>query len=409
MSLLLGIEVGLDVLEALVVDASTGEVVAGERIAHEGDDPRALVRSCDHALAALDTRQVVAIALCGEHATVLLDGDGAPLGKVLDAPLSRLTPDDRARLALTPKDFVALHLSGEHGSDESSACSTELYDGAARRWSDAAIDKSNVSLAMLPPLGVSIEVLGTLQTDKARSAEIMRGADSRIARALAHGVARQGQVMLDDAAFVAPCQRWPSRGSSANVAAIRFADAAHAARIGQASTGLGFYKRVLCDGEQIAAEMRTTNVEELVCDAAQTSVGDGLFFLPHALVGFREHHNKADVSRAALEGCAFAFADAIAAWPIDDVRVSGRLAASRFWRQLLSDVIGAPVRQVASPVSPAYGAALMAACGIGLTTSLAIGCDAMVATRGTTTPDPIMGEKLAERRRRYRELSELLP
>jgi xylulokinase len=129
---------------------------------------------------------------------------------------------------------------------------------------------------------------------------------------------------------------------------------------------------------------------ELYESAALPGRLDDPIFLPHlvgertphldpdlrgAWVGLRLDHDRTTLLRSALEGVAFAVAEAVDALVEPDatpgdtrsaVSVSGRGAASAAWQQLLADVLGRIIVPSASADSSSKGAALLAGRLVGL-------------------------------------------
>jgi len=68
------------------------------------------------------------------------------------------------------------------------------------------------------------------------------------------------------------------------------------------------------------------------------------------------------------------------------IRVSGGGAKSRLWRQILADVIGAPLVTTSSTEGAAYGAALLAAVGVGVYPDVPTACAQTIQTSEPTEP-----------------------
>jgi xylulokinase len=135
--------------------------------------------------------------------------------------------------------------------------------------------------------------------------------------------------------------------------------------------------------------------------------GDGLFFLPYltgertphpdplargAFVGLTVRHGFAHLTRAVLEGVAFGLRDSFELMKsagleqVSQVRVTGGGARSPLWRQILADVLGAEIVTVNTEEGAAYGAALLAATGAGVYSSVESACDATIRITGATRP-----------------------
>ena len=86
--------------------------------------------------------------------------------------------------------------------------------------------------------------------------------------------------------------------------------------------------------------------------------------------GLRLGHDRRHLCRAVLEGCAFALRDIVEGLDAlglagDRIRVLGGGARDPLWMSIKSDVTGCVVERLAEPEATAYGAALLAATGIG--------------------------------------------
>ncbi len=98
------------------------------------------------------------------------------------------------------------------------------------------------------------------------------------------------------------------------------------------------------------------------------------------------------MTRAVLEGVAFGLRDsfelmkAAGLAEIRQVRVSGGGARSPLWRQILADVLDAELVTVNTTEGAAYGAALLAATGVGIYPDVPSACTAVIETTGSIEP-----------------------
>ena len=74
--------------------------------------------------------------------------------------------------------------------------------------------------------------------------------------------------------------------------------------------------------------------------------------------------------------------------PVKSIRLGGGGARSALWRQIQADVYGCPVDTVQTDEGAAFGAAILAASGIGLWPSVDAACDALVRRATVTRPQP---------------------
>jgi xylulokinase len=148
----------------------------------------------------------------------------------------------------------------------------------------------------------------------------------------------------------------------------------------------------------------------LVGEAAEVPAGsEGLLFLPYltgertphadplargAFVGLTVRHTQRHMTRAVLEGVAFGLRDsfelmqAAGLADIQQVRITGGGATSQLWRQILADVLETELVTVNTTEGAAYGAALLAATGVGVFPNVKSACAATIRVTGSTTPGP---------------------
>ncbi len=165
--------------------------------------------------------------------------------------------------------------------------------------------------------------------------------------------------------------------------------------------------------------------EQAGIEAGEASL-DLPYFLPY-LMGERTPHNdtlargafvgmsmsttRADLTRAVLEGVAFAIRDSveIARGLGVDVAAStvcGGGAKSGLWLQMLANVLGIELRLPATEQGPGYGGALLAAVAAGVFPDVAAACDAVVSVRDVVVPD---AEAVAAYDARYQAWREMYP
>ena len=166
---------------------------------------------------------------------------------------------------------------------------------------------------------------------------------------------------------------------------------------------------------------------DLLCEAAaRVPPGcDGVIFLPcmqgamapewngaarGVFAGLSLAHGREHLTRAVLEGSAFALRDILEAMRGADLDVRrltivGGGAKGPLWRQIKADVTGLPVRVPESVETTATGAAILAAVGAGLHPSVGETVASFVRYRPEEhAPDPAAVEAYHEAYRRYRDV-----
>jgi xylulokinase len=129
-----------------------------------------------------------------------------------------------------------------------------------------------------------------------------------------------------------------------------------------------------------------------------------------AFFGLSLAHTRAHLTRAILEGSAFALRDILQAMvgaglDVHRLVIVGGGAKSALWRQIKSDVTGLPVRVPTNVETTATGAAILASVGSGQHSDLADAVEAFVDYEpGEQQPDPKRHERYLDAYERYREL-----
>jgi xylulokinase len=190
---------------------------------------------------------------------------------------------------------------------------------------------------------------------------------------------------------------------------------------------LRWWRDQFCPDER-AAEARGEGdaYDALTGPAAEVNAGaEGLVFLPcmqgamapewngaarGVFYGLSLAHTKAHLTRAVLEGSAFALRDILEAMrnaglEVRRLTIVGGGAKGALWRQIKADVTGLPVRVPVSVETTATGAATLAAVGAGLYKDVASAAGAFVAYRPDEhQPDPERRAIYNEAYGRYRDV-----
>lgn len=346
---------------------------------------------------------------------------------------------DRTKHVLMPKDFIGLRLTGELGADVSDASGTLAFEPGARRFSRRVLEAVGVPVDLFPPVGESAEPLGKLTAEAAERTglpagiPVARGAADNAAGAVGLGVVRKGRAMASvgtsgvvlahtDEYHVEPemrlhsfCHAVPGRYYLMGVML-------------SAGGSLRWYRDVLCDGERLAAELRSASPYEIIADTASTSRegAGGVVFLPYlmgertphndsaargALVGLTARSTKADISRAVLEGITFGLCDSLdliresgAAGAPREIRLTGGGAKSPFWRRLMADIFDTEVCITNSTEGPAFGAAILGGVAAREFAAVDEAADALIHVTSRVSPDQTRAARYREIHAIYRGL-----
>ncbi len=321
-------------------------------------------------------------------------------------------PENYADIAhvMLPKDYVNHLLTGAYATDVSDAAGTLLLDASTRTWSKPMLDLCGLSEAEVPEIHESYEAIGTLLPEVAaqlglpEGVVVCAGAGDNEAAAVGTGCVGAGSMNVSlgtsGTVFI------PTAGFAAGVG-DRIHSFCHAdgtwhlmgCILSAASCNAWWMEDVLSttdfSGEQAGIE-------------ADDAALDLPFFLPY-LMGERTPHNdtlargafvgmsmtttRKDMTRAVLEGVAFAIRDSVEiarSLGIDpsSSTVCGGGAKSRLWLRMLADVLGMDLDLPATEQGPGFGGAILASVAAGVYPSVDAACEQIVSVRDTVHPDP---------------------
>lgn len=310
-------------------------------------------------------------------------------------------PQPYGRLAkiLLPKDYVRYRMTGQFAMDAADASGTLLYDVAHRHWSEDICHALDLPMTLLPDSCESTDVVGHVTAEAAallgvaEGTPVVAGAGDQAAGAVGLGVVDPGLISAvfgTSGVVLAPTAE-PLRDPAGRLHTFCHAlgDRWFTMGVTQAAGGsLQWYRRRFGQAEESVAQASGTDAYDLLlAEAAKVSPGaEGLLYLPYllgertphlnpdargAFVGLDWRHDKSHVVRAILEGVAFSLRDvwellADLGTPLNQVRVSGGGAQGRLWMEIFSSVLNRPVETMGGAQGPAYGAAMLAAHGVGM-------------------------------------------
>lgn len=341
--------------------------------------------------------------------------------------IRRHQPEIFRRIAkvLSPKDYLRLRLTGEAATDLSDAAGTLWLDQGARDWSDALLSACGLGRPQMPSLMAGDAAGGPLlagtasELDLSGAVLVAGGAGDAVAGGLGIGAVSEGDAFLSlgtSAQFFVMDGRYnPQPGTSIHAFAHTLPGRWYrmAAMLNGASC-LDFIARLL--GEADIGDLLSRT------EAAYRGPSRAIF-LPY-LSGERTPHNDpfargvfagldsdcgaTELTQAVLEGVAFSLLEArllldAAGVEVGEAAIVGGGAQSRFWTQLIADVVGLPLtRYRGGARGPAFGAARLA--HMALTGEAAASACRRPPVLDRLIPDKARTEDYAGRFERYRRL-----
>jgi xylulokinase len=333
----------------------------------------------------------------------------------------------RAAHVLLPKDYVRFRLSGEYATDVADASGTLLLDVAGRRWSSEMLDAAGIDPRMMPGTFESPDICARVSRDAAAATglregtPIVAGAGDQAAGAVGMGITRPGAVSatIGTSGVIFAATDRPATDPQGRIHTFCHAVPGrwHVMGVTQAA---GLSLRWLRD--QLGGGV---GYEQLTAEAERVPPGaDGVLWAPYlmgertphcdpnaraALVGLAANHTRGHVVRAVMEGVAFSLRDGLTIMgdldvPVRGVRLGGGGARSPLWRQIQADVYGRTVDTVKADEGAAYGAAILAAVGVGRWPTVDAACDALVRSDAETMARPDVVALMNERYEAYARL-----
>jgi xylulokinase len=332
-------------------------------------------------------------------------------------------PKNYARIAkiMLPKDYLAYKFTGVFSTDYSDASGTLLVDVAHKCWSKEMCKVCGVNMAWLPKLYESYQITGhMLPQFNLPHCVVTAGAGDNAAAAIGTGtvgkgacnisLGTSGTIFLSDDTFSVDSQnalhsfchadgKWHLMGCILSAASCR-----------------KWWLEGILNTTDYAADER---------EAAQAPISN-LYFLPY-LSGERSPHNdvtargafiglshtttKAQMSRAVLEGVAFALRDCLEVAKANGIHpayatVCGGGAKSTLWKQIIADVLGVTVRVPQTEQGPSYGAAMLAMVGSGAYATVSEAVKAIVHVKEEIEPNP---ERVKAYQQKYLTFRRLYP
>lgn len=335
---------------------------------------------------------------------------------------------ERIAKILLPKDFIAFMFTGKYCTDYSDASGMLLLDVKNRRWSKEMCAICGVKQSQLSELHESYEPIGTILPELAQKlglsekVRVVIGAGDNAAAAIGNGTIGKGKCNI-------------SLGTSGTIflSSDKFTvdnkNALHS--FCHADGGWHLMGCILS-----AASCRKWWLEDIlgtknyVKDENEVVIADtdGLIFLPY-LCGERSPHNdvnakgvfigltstttKAQMSRAVLEGVAFALRDCLEVAKANGIKVNetticGGGAKSKVWCEIMANVLNLPVTIPQTEHGPSFGAAILAMIGCGEYANEKTAVNELVVGGDEILPQMDEIEKYNEKYRIFKQLYPLL-
>jgi len=335
---------------------------------------------------------------------------------------------EKLRWLVLPKDYVRFRLTGELAMEVSDAAGMLMMNIRGRKWSLPVLQGLQISPEILPPIIQSAEVAGTITaevaelTGLAEGTPVVGGGADNACGAVGSGVVKQGRGMisLGTSGVVLAHLVEPRLVRTGTVHMFNSCVPDEFYMMGvtlSAGLSLSWFRSVLGDSAQ--------SYDQLTAQAAESPAGSqGLLFLPYltgertphgdgdargSFVGLSSAHSRGDLTRAVLEGVAFAFRDSVellrsAGWNGTALRGIGGGLKSALWKEIIASATGLAVERLNIDEGPAFGAAVLAGVGAGVFANVPEASDAVVKVVDAVEPNPVWAKTYEELYGLYRGL-----
>ncbi len=321
-------------------------------------------------------------------------------------------PENFAKCAhiLLAKDYIRFKLTGEFATEVSDAAGMQLLDVPKRCWSAEVCEKLGIDMSLLAKVYESPEVTGYVTEEVAKltglpvGIPVAGGAGDNAAAAIGSGVCESGKAFttIGTSGVVFAHTGEPIIDPEGRIHTFCAAVPGtwHVMGVTQsAGLSLNWFRG------NFAPDTSYKTIDE---ESAKLPIGsDKLLYLPYLMgertpildsnargvfFGLTALHTKQHLARAVMEGVSYSLNDCLGVLnevgiKIDDMVLCGGGGKSKFWRDMISDVYGLPIKTLVSDESAALGVAILAGVAAGVYSSVAEGCRITVKEKSVREPD----------------------
>ena len=292
-------------------------------------------------------------------------------------------PENFRRISkiMLPKDYIVYRLTGQFVTDFSDASGTLYLDVKNKRWSEKMQHILAISSEMLPKLHESTDVVGEVsksfrEKHQVIGIQVVIGAGDNAASAVGMGVVNEGEINISlgtSGTIFIPTNKFVLPKENALHSFVNTTGKYHlmGCILSAASTRKWWLEGVLGSGDYQADDIGIKNAK-----------ADHLYFLPYlsgersphndvnargAFIGLTHSTSKGEMSKAIMEGVAFALRDCLEIAKENGCKfakatICGGGSKSDVWNQIMSDILDLPIYK--NEGSGSFGAALLALSGV---------------------------------------------
>ncbi len=303
---------------------------------------------------------------------------------------------ERVKKVCLPKDYLKLRLTGEVSSDCSDASATLAYDIRKNCWSEEILNKVQVPMSFFPKVYATADAVGTVSRQAAQetglleSTIVVAGGGDQVMQGIGNGVVTPGVASSNIGTAGQLSYRSDEPVVNPTLATNTFTSYKPdqwlvMGAIMNAGVTLKWFNSLFESADY-------NDVERMVSSVKPGS--GGVIFLPYlngertphlnpdlsgALFGVNLNTGRAELTRAVMEGVAFALnecrelCESMGLYA-DEIIASGGGARSRTWLQIQADIFNTPLKVTDTSEQAGMGAAIAAGAGSGIYKTVEEGC-----------------------------------
>ncbi len=297
--------------------------------------------------------------------------------------------------AVSIKEYIVYRLTGRWLCDLSMASGTGLLDQRRLQWSDLALETAGIERSQLSRLVPTTEIVRDWAPEQVRAFGlersiplIMGAGDGPLANLGSRGLASGAAICtIGTSAAVRIVSREPILDPEGRTFSYILTEETQVAGGALNNGGIAYdwLRKTLRFSEHLDPLLAPLDSKE------QVQLGAGLIFLPYlsgerapywdanlraAFLGLHHEADALDLLMAGLKGICFAIKDvfavltATAQEEVQTVYGNGGFVRSRYWRQLLADILELPLVTLKGGGGPLFGAFVLAQLALGQIPSL---------------------------------------
>lgn len=289
-----------------------------------------------------------------------------------------------AKYFILPKDYLGLFLTGTLQMDYSDAAGTLMLDVLNNQWSEKIAKEFGIPKSMFPDLCNSWNFIGSILPNIKKElglicdVPIFAGGADNACSAIGAGIVSQGLGMVSigsSGVFLKHEEKHNGYNGEIHYFNHILQDSYYSMGVTlSAGNSLAWFKSNFCENETYDTLLK--GIQELPTN---------LFFTPYIMgertpyadskirgsfIGIDTTHTKKHFVKAVLEGITFSLKDCANIMEnmgnkSDSIVSIGGGAKSKIWLQMQADIFNTPVLTLKTEQGPSFGAAMIAAVGVG--------------------------------------------